>query len=492
MTIEFDATYSVEDNKLRLYASERLDPELYSRIKKAGFIFAPKQALFVAPKWTPAREDLCIELAGEITAEQSTMVERAEAKAERLEGIAARREQQSNAFYTAAEAISRRFEFGQPILVGHHSERRARKDKERMESAMKKSVELHNSIQYWNWKATGVERHANQKANPRTRANRIKGLLKDLRDCQRNINHAQLCVKLWEDIEKIESVEQFNKAVETLAGSRLETGSPAGWDDYNDVISGKIEHRALVEKLIDRWDAYRHSEHNQRWISHTLNRLAYERNELDEVPRFEGELTPVILQGFAREHGAHKPTAYKTQTGYILESSVDLPAHIAVGTTLELDGDSWRDLMQSAGYRVVIAVRRKSTRLKAPPLINPTLEDAQRLQELWTAVATAHHSNAYNQPFTCHDVIQISQERYTANSGGTYSRCVTVELDEQGRKIRTSYKGKSAEPVCRIRVFQGSRQGVSMYSPDAIFVITDKPQKALPVSFDIAVPEVMA
>ncbi len=101
MTIEFDATYSVEDNKLRLYASERLDPDLYTRIKQAGFIWAPKQALFVAPKWTPAREDLCIELAGEITAEQSTLVERAEAKAERLDGIAARREQQSNAFYTA-------------------------------------------------------------------------------------------------------------------------------------------------------------------------------------------------------------------------------------------------------------------------------------------------------------------------------------------------------------------------------------------------------
>ena len=79
MNTLFEATYSPEDNKLRLYASVRLDPDLYQRVKDAGFRWAPQQELFVAPKWTPAREDLCIELAGEITAEQTTLVERAEA-----------------------------------------------------------------------------------------------------------------------------------------------------------------------------------------------------------------------------------------------------------------------------------------------------------------------------------------------------------------------------------------------------------------------------
>src|ERR1035437_1758127 len=60
------ATYSPEDNKLRLYASSRLDAETYARIKAVGFIWAPKQDLFVAPMWTPARADLLIELCGEI------------------------------------------------------------------------------------------------------------------------------------------------------------------------------------------------------------------------------------------------------------------------------------------------------------------------------------------------------------------------------------------------------------------------------------------
>ncbi len=43
------ATYSPEDNKLRLYPSCRLDSETYARVKAAGFRWAPKQELFVAP-----------------------------------------------------------------------------------------------------------------------------------------------------------------------------------------------------------------------------------------------------------------------------------------------------------------------------------------------------------------------------------------------------------------------------------------------------------
>jgi hypothetical protein len=45
----YTATYSPEDNKLRLYSSTRLDRELYARVRGAGFIYAPKQGLFVAP-----------------------------------------------------------------------------------------------------------------------------------------------------------------------------------------------------------------------------------------------------------------------------------------------------------------------------------------------------------------------------------------------------------------------------------------------------------
>lgn len=72
--MSYTATYSPEDNKLRLYSTTRLDRETYARVKAVGFIWAPKQDLFVAPMWTPIREDLLIELVGEIDDEDRSLV----------------------------------------------------------------------------------------------------------------------------------------------------------------------------------------------------------------------------------------------------------------------------------------------------------------------------------------------------------------------------------------------------------------------------------
>lgn len=124
----YTATYSPEDNKLRLYASSRLDKETYERVKAAGFKWAPKQELFVAPMWTPSREDLLLELAGEIGDEDKSLVERQEERAERFEDYSESRKADAEAAHKAVHAISDNIPFGQPILVGHHSERRARKD----------------------------------------------------------------------------------------------------------------------------------------------------------------------------------------------------------------------------------------------------------------------------------------------------------------------------------------------------------------------------
>jgi hypothetical protein len=48
--MSYAATYSPEDNKLRLYSTTRLDSETYARVKDAGFIWAPKQDLYSATR----------------------------------------------------------------------------------------------------------------------------------------------------------------------------------------------------------------------------------------------------------------------------------------------------------------------------------------------------------------------------------------------------------------------------------------------------------
>ena len=53
------------------------------------------------------------------------------------------------------------------------------------------------------------------------------------------------------------------------------------------------------EQLIQAYQKTIDSPNLARWINHTLHRLSYERELLGEVPRFEGEITPTVLQMFA-------------------------------------------------------------------------------------------------------------------------------------------------------------------------------------------------
>ncbi|CAB1371327.1 Methyltransferase type 11 (fragment) (plasmid) [Denitratisoma oestradiolicum] len=100
------ATYSPDDNKLRLYSSSRLDSATYERVKAAGFKWAPRQELFVAPMWTPAREDLLLELCGEIGDEDTSLVERAEERADRFGDYSDKRASDAESARRAVSSIA--------------------------------------------------------------------------------------------------------------------------------------------------------------------------------------------------------------------------------------------------------------------------------------------------------------------------------------------------------------------------------------------------
>jgi protein-L-isoaspartate O-methyltransferase len=175
------ATYSPEDNKIRISASSRLPKELYERVRAAGFIWAPKQEIFVAPMWTPGREDLAIELCGEIGDEDTSLVDRAEQRAERFEEYSDSRRDDAERAREAVSAIADNIPLGQPILVGHHSERHARRDAEKIENGMRRAVKMWETSEYWKRRAAGAIHHAKYKELPSVRARRIKGLESDIR-----------------------------------------------------------------------------------------------------------------------------------------------------------------------------------------------------------------------------------------------------------------------------------------------------------------------
>lgn len=72
---------------------------------------------------------------------ESDLAERSLDRADRLEGRASRKHAESGAAQRASHDAVRHIPPGQPILVGHHSERRHRRDLQRSHSKMRKAIE---------------------------------------------------------------------------------------------------------------------------------------------------------------------------------------------------------------------------------------------------------------------------------------------------------------------------------------------------------------
>lgn len=64
------------------------------------------------------------------------------ARANKLRGWSEANERRSDESYEGADSIAKHIPLGQPILVGHHSERRHRRDIAKIDAGMRKSVEL--------------------------------------------------------------------------------------------------------------------------------------------------------------------------------------------------------------------------------------------------------------------------------------------------------------------------------------------------------------
>ncbi len=162
----------------------------------AGFRWAPKQALFVAPAWTPGREDVLLSLAGEIEDEDSTLAERQEARAERFTGYSGKRASESAQALDEVERLAAMIPPGQPILVGHHSERRARRDAQRIENGMKRAVMLFERAEYWEERG-GQHCFTRSIKNVRTFAGVVSKIEADLRKAEKTIAQSQKYLTMW-------------------------------------------------------------------------------------------------------------------------------------------------------------------------------------------------------------------------------------------------------------------------------------------------------
>lgn len=170
----FSATYSPQDDKIRLFfGGTRIPKDEWDRLKGAGFTWTMKQDSDMVGLWTPAREDIALDMCGDIEDEDQPREERAADRAERFEGYRDKREGE-------AVGLADRFDSG-PAVHGNQSLARATRAAARHDRIGGHAVNQWSKAEYWQRRTAGVIAHALYLEQPAVRHRRIKGLEADLR-----------------------------------------------------------------------------------------------------------------------------------------------------------------------------------------------------------------------------------------------------------------------------------------------------------------------
>lgn len=531
------ATYSPEDNKLRVYPDgERVDSVLdeaeYAAFKRAGFKWAAKQECFVAPRWTPAAEDWALELADEIEDEDYSALERSADRAERFEGYRDKR---------AGEAgeTADRFDAG-PAAFGHQNRTRAERQAARHDRLRGRAVSQWSKAEYWQRRTAGVISHALYRAQPTVRRSRIKRLEAEQRAHEKSRDEYAARYAGWQKVATLEGADQPIQRVETdsFIGIAKDT-QPAGklayvlangpcWGDYVHPRTGAK--KSLYSLLTDPADPITPAEASAlwldgrkapdddtssaaRWSAHYELRLTYERTMLENEggAASDAEMVPggwisggrvssclesvpagwKQIQAVNKSNASGRVVSVKVWGVYSAYGKPDVPRLVSVNVERLPEG-AYRpptadELEAFKVEQAKAKAERKAATPKAPPLINPTDDDAQRLQDLWNAAAAEEQKkrNPYGRDFQPVAVLRITQAQYAANSKGHYARFETRTIHADGRPARRSTNLWSSEgaaydkslpaAVCKVRV--------AGYQPLQVIILTDKPQKPLPIDW---------
>ena len=113
--------------------------------------------------------------------------QQAEDRSARYDEYAGNAAARSQAALSRARTLARRFEGGQPILVGHHSEAGARRDQRRMWDAEERGHAEQGKSRYWAGRAAAAARFKDSRESVPVTLRRIAKLEADARSIQRSL-----------------------------------------------------------------------------------------------------------------------------------------------------------------------------------------------------------------------------------------------------------------------------------------------------------------
>jgi hypothetical protein len=565
--MQHTATYSPDDNKLRIYPGSRLDDELgeeYADFKRAGYKWAAKQECFVCPKWSPQAEDWALRLCGEIGDEDYSYTDRAADRAERFTDYRDKRRDE-------AGGHADDFESG-PSVFGHQNQRRAERQAERHDRHRTRAICQWSKAEYWQTRTAGVIAHAMHKASPATRRGRINTLEAEQRKHEKGLQDWRERRATWQKIATMEGADELlplddsgyaitdkMNAAQRLAYSLANSGH-AGANFYHptsEAANAKarevwghgfsaydfLTHDSFIGEPFERLapkqyaDMYLRNSADpddpdaqwNRWCRHYELRLAYERAMLEneggsaaaveiepggwinfggrnwQLHGYNGQWLQVqkVSKSPKTKQVTSVTVLWVTRNDYDRKGNAygpDNPRPLSLHTIniQRLGENAYRtptdeERAEFQAKQTANKKARKATAPKAPALINPTDSDAERLQVLLNAAGKAKHDakrQSWEKEYEPTQVLRTTQAKYSELSKGAYSRFETRTLHACGRLSRKStnlyssageaYDRSLGEVVCKLR----TRDSDGWHNPQHIVIITDKPQKPIPLNWE--------
>lgn len=510
------ATYCPEDDKLRLYVG-RVPREEYLALKADGWKSTPKQDCDFVAVWTVSREDTALEYSpGGIEDEDQSPQDRAADRAERFSGYRDKRESEA---YGHADS----YDAG-PTVHGHQSQALAERRAAQHGRLAVRAVDQWRKAEYWTYRTEGVIKHALYVSAPGVRMGRIKKLEAELRKAEKDKAEYKFKFDSWSEI----LISEDEKAALLMANRFWDSGHykhprPESVSEYvrehgtslyslltnADPITAKEAAAMWLEGSPEPEDE---NSWNNRYIEHLKLRLAYETQmleaqggraaDLEMVPGGRlgqkmitkvnkspatGRVTSVEIWG---ERPSWQRRGSEAVIGPMLIKTERLAKEVYTPPTDQ-------DLKEFKAWKAEQKAKTQAANKGAPKLINPSLEDAQRLQKIWNDKARERFERLKKEhkrfgEFCPSEVLEITQAVYSANSKGSYCKLETRELCAHGilkpqnyggwSNARAEYLEKIGDAICKIRTAYKTIENPNAKTdtPDRIIVITDKPQKNLP------------
>ena len=153
-------------------------------------------------------------LAEVLEVRRQRLEERTANRQEAYERLAEKHSKESDRQYNHSKQISNMIPFGQPILVGHHSEKRHRRDADRIHTSMGKSIEHSKTAEYYKDKLATMEANTSISSDDPDALIKLTEKLTGMEECQEYMKRINAIVRKVTKLPQESQIAEFCKLAE--------------------------------------------------------------------------------------------------------------------------------------------------------------------------------------------------------------------------------------------------------------------------------------